>query len=78
MSAEKVALSKFAEIGWSPPPCFAIGNSDGEIKIVILAPLLGDAKAMAKKFAEIQGDYLIMYPELGRLWKSVYLNRSQW
>lgn len=59
-------------------PCFAIGNSDGEIKIVIHAPLLGDAKAMAKKFAEIQGDYLIMYPELGRLWKSVYLNRSQW
>jgi len=59
-------------------PCFAISNSDGEIKIVIHAPLLGDAKAMAKQFAEIQGDYLIKYPELGRLWKSVYLNRSQW
>ena len=47
MSAEKTALLKFGEIGWSPPPCFAIGNSDREIKIVIHARS-GDAKAMAR------------------------------
>jgi lauroyl/myristoyl acyltransferase len=59
-------------------PCFAIGNSRGQIKIVIHPPLPGDAKAMARQFAELQADYLTKYPELGRLWKSVYLNRSQW
>lgn len=59
-------------------PCFAIGNSHGQIKIAIHPPLPKSDKAMARRFAEIQADYLTKYPELGRLWKSVYLNRSQW
>lgn len=59
-------------------PCFAIANTDGQIKIVIHAPLPGDANAVARQFAEIQADYLTKYPELGRLWKSVYLKRSEW
>jgi lauroyl/myristoyl acyltransferase len=68
----------FERCGAPVLPCFAIANSGGEIKIVIHAPLPSAAKAMGTQFAKIQSDYLMKFPELGRLWKAVYLNRSQW
>ncbi|HEY2920059.1 MAG TPA: hypothetical protein VGK77_13820 [Candidatus Binatia bacterium] len=58
-------------------PCFAVGNTDGEIRIVIHAPLSLATTDMAKEFAEIQRGYLTKFPEFGRLWKDVYLNRGK-
>lgn len=58
-------------------PCFAVGNADRQIKIVIHPPLtLG--KTTAKAFAEIQSDYITRFPEYGRLWKSIYVERGKW
>ena len=58
-------------------PCFAVGNADRQIKIVIHPPLtLG--KTTARAFAEIQSDYITRFPEYGRLWKSVYADRRKW
>jgi lauroyl/myristoyl acyltransferase len=68
----------FQQCGAPVLPCFAIANSNGQIKIIIHRPLLGNSRTMAQQFAAIQSDYLTKYPELGRLWKSVYLKRSQW
>jgi len=68
----------FQKCGAPVLPCFAIGNSEGQIKIIIHPRLPDDATAMAQQFAAIQSDYLTKYPELGRLWKSIYLKRSQW
>jgi lauroyl/myristoyl acyltransferase len=59
-------------------PCFAVASSDGNIKIMIHPVLPASAKPMAKRFAQIESEYLTKFPECGRLWKSVYLNRSQW
>lgn len=59
-------------------PCFAIAKPDGRIIIMIHPALPADIKLMAEGFARIQSDYLTKFPELGRLWKAVYLNRSRW
>ena len=58
-------------------PCFAVANSDRQIKIVIHPPLkLG--KTTAQEFARIQAEYITKFPENGRLWKSVYADRGKW
>ncbi|HEV8723160.1 MAG TPA: hypothetical protein VGW77_21295 [Candidatus Binatia bacterium] len=58
-------------------PCFAIANTNGEIRIVIHPVLSMTAKSMAKEFAEIQEKYLLEHPEFARLWKDVHLRRAQ-
>ena len=58
-------------------PCFAVGHADRQIKIVI-HPALGSGQTTAKDFATIQSDYITKFPEYGRLWKSVYINRGKW
>jgi len=58
-------------------PCFAVGSNDVAIKIVIHAPLqLG--KTTAKEFADIQSQYIRKFPEYGRMWKNVQLQREKW
>jgi len=59
-------------------PCFAVASMNGRIRIVIHPSLSVTATTMAKEFAEIQSVYLTRYPEFGRLWKAVYLNRNKW
>jgi lauroyl/myristoyl acyltransferase len=59
-------------------PCFAVGNTDGQIRIVLHSALSLTAKEMVTEFAEIQRNYLTRYPEFGRLWKDVYLSREKW
>ena len=58
-------------------PCFAIATPDGKIKINIGPALPTEAKPMGSKFARIASEYLTEFPELGRLWKGVYLNRRK-
>lgn len=58
-------------------PCFAIANTNGEVRIVIHPVLSLTAKSMAKEFADIQGKYLLEHPEFARLWKDVHLRRAQ-
>ena len=59
-------------------PCFAINDADGKIKIIIHRPLAVTPKKMVQEFAEIQSRYITQLPECGRLWKSVYADRSRW
>jgi lauroyl/myristoyl acyltransferase len=59
-------------------PCFALGNTDGQIKIAIHSPLPVTSKSIAEEFAEIQAHYITQFPECGRLWKSVYVERGKW
>lgn len=58
-------------------PCIAVGHTDRQIKIVI-HPALEPGKTTAKQFAKIQSDYITKFPEYGRLWKSVYVDRGKW
>jgi lipid A biosynthesis acyltransferase len=58
-------------------PCFAVGNDNAPINIVIHPPLrLG--KTTVKEFAGIQSNYMTKYPEYGRMWKNVHLGRARW
>jgi lauroyl/myristoyl acyltransferase len=59
-------------------PCFAVADTEGRIRITIHPALPTDIRQMAAQFARLQSDYLTKFPELGRFWKAVYLNRSQW
>jgi lauroyl/myristoyl acyltransferase len=58
-------------------PCFAVGNTAGQIKIVLHPALPSATTDMVKKFAEIQDSYLKEFPEFGRLWKDIYLEREK-
>lgn len=58
-------------------PCFAVGHGDRKIKIVI-HPALDLKKTSAKEFAKIQADYITRFPEYGRLWKSIHVDRGKW
>lgn len=58
-------------------PCFAVGNTDGQVRIVIHSALPSTATEMAREFAEIQRSYLTKFPEFGRVWKDVYLSRGK-
>jgi hypothetical protein len=57
-------------------PCFATATTDGRITIAIHPPLPTGAREMAKEFASIESEYLQKFPEVGRLWKDVYLQRE--
>jgi lauroyl/myristoyl acyltransferase len=58
-------------------PCFAVGNDDVPINIVIHPPLqMG--KARVKEFADIQTRYITELPEYGRMWKNIRLERGRW
>lgn len=59
-------------------PCFAIGDTKGQIKIIFHPALPVSGKTIAKEFAEIQADYITKFPECGRLWKSVFVERGKW
>jgi len=58
-------------------PCFAVGNTEGQVRIVIHPVLPLRATEMAREFAEIQHTYLTKLPEFGRLWKDIYLSRGK-
>ena len=57
-------------------PCFATATTDGRINIAIHPALPTGAREMIKEFARIESDYLQKFPEQGRLWKDVYLQRE--
>ena len=59
-------------------PCFALGSTDGQLRIIIHPALQVTGKTVAKEFAAIQSDYITQFPECGRLWKSVYVERGKW
>ena len=59
-------------------PCFAIGDINGRIKIIIHRPLGASGKSMAKEFGDILIHYLTEYPEFGRMWKAISLQREHW
>ena len=58
-------------------PCFAVGKDDVPINIVIHPPL-PPGKAKVKEFAEIQTRYITKFPEYGRMWKNIRLERGRW
>jgi hypothetical protein len=58
-------------------PCFAVGKAKMPINIVIHPPL-PSGKARAKEFAEIQARYITKFPEYGRMWKNIRLERGRW
>jgi lauroyl/myristoyl acyltransferase len=59
-------------------PCFAIGDINGIVKIVMHDPLGSSGKSMAKEFGDILVHYLTEYPEFGRMWKAISLERERW
>ncbi len=58
-------------------PCFATATTDGRIDIEIHPPLPPGAAEMAKTFARMESGYLNQFPEMGRLWRDVYLQRRK-
>lgn len=58
-------------------PCFAVGTGDDRLKIVIHPPL-APGRMTARQFGEILSDYISRFPECGRLWKNLYVDRSKW
>ncbi len=58
-------------------PCFALARDGGQIEIKIHPPLPAGTRSMAKQFARMESEYLTKFPEMGRLWKDVYLNREK-
>jgi lauroyl/myristoyl acyltransferase len=59
-------------------PCFALPNADGQLRIIIHSAVQVTRETVAKQFAAIQSDYITQFPECGRLWKSVYVERGKW
>jgi lauroyl/myristoyl acyltransferase len=58
-------------------PCFALGSDNAPINIIIHPPLhLG--KTTAKEFADIQSLYISKFPEYGRMWKNIRLEKGRW
>lgn len=58
-------------------PCLATATKEGRVVIEIHPPLPAGAREMAMEFARIAGEYLRQFPEMGRLWKDVYLQREK-
>jgi hypothetical protein len=58
-------------------PCFATATTDGRINIEIHPALPAGVREMAKQFGQIESEYLNRFPEMGRLWKDVYLQRRK-
>jgi lauroyl/myristoyl acyltransferase len=58
-------------------PCFALATTDGQIEIKIHPALPTGEQPMAKRFAEMVSEYLTRFPEMGRVWKDVYLSRDK-
>jgi len=58
-------------------PCFAVARPDYKIKIVLHAALEPGEK-MARQLAALQADYIMRFPECGRLWKNIYAERARW
>lgn len=65
---------------WQAPvlPCFAIGDINGNLKIIIHPPLASSGNNMAKEFGGILARYLTENPEFGRMWKAISLERERW
>lgn len=62
---------------WRAPvlPCFALATADGQVAVKIHPVLPDGAQSMAQQFSRLVSDYLTRSPELGRMWKDVYLGR---
>ena len=58
-------------------PCFAVANGDDRIRIVI-HPQLAPGTITARQLGALISDYISRFPECGRLWKNVYVDRKQW
>lgn len=63
---------------WRAPvmPCFAVATTDGRVEVKIHPILPAAAQSMAEQFSRLASEYLTESPELGRLWKDVYLGRE--
>jgi lauroyl/myristoyl acyltransferase len=59
-------------------PCFAVGDINGTVKIVLHRPLAACGKNMAKEFGGILSHYLTEFPEFGRMWKAISVERERW
>jgi lauroyl/myristoyl acyltransferase len=59
-------------------PCFAIAGSDGRFRIVIDPALPAADESAAREFSPIARDYIMRYPECGRLWKSLHAHKGKW
>lgn len=59
-------------------PCFAIGDINGNVKIILHRPLAACGKNMANEFGDILSHYLTEYPEFGRVWKAISVERERW
>jgi hypothetical protein len=59
-------------------PCFAIGDPNGTIKIIIHPPLPGERRAMASAFGKLFVGYLREYPEYARFWQAILKERPWW
>lgn len=57
-------------------PCFATAREDGRIEVEISPPLPQETNEMAQHFAQLASQHLQRSPELGRVWKDVYLKRK--
>ena len=58
-------------------PCFATATEDGRILVDISPPLPAETNEMARRFARLATQHLKNSPELGRVWKDVYLQRGK-
>jgi len=59
-------------------PCFAIGNINGNVKIILHRSLSATGKNMAKEFGGVLAHYLTEHPEFGRVWKAISVDRERW
>jgi lauroyl/myristoyl acyltransferase len=58
-------------------PCFVLGKPEVPINIII-HPQLPSGKSTAKAFAAMQTCYINKFPEYGRMWKNIRLEKERW
>ena len=58
-------------------PCFVVGQGNDQVKVII-HPRLEPGENTAQQFGRILSDYITRFPECGRLWKNLHVERMQW
>lgn len=71
-------LKSFAVFNAPVLPCFAIARPDGTVSIIIHQPLPKAPREMGMAFTKVLRKYLVEFPQFGRMWRDVFLQRDKW